>query len=74
MPVAQLPAIWVGTLIKNFPMALLWNLFAAGPVSRLVFGRFFSHVGMHDRESDGSLVPDARSGLVPEYVEADSRD
>lgn len=37
MPVAQLPAIWVGTVIKNFPMALLWNLFAAGPVTRLAF-------------------------------------
>lgn len=40
-PVSQLPAIWVGTLIKNFPMALLWNLFAAGPISRLVFGKLF---------------------------------
>lgn len=32
--VLQLPAMWVGTVLKNFPMALLWNLFAAGPVSR----------------------------------------
>ena len=40
-PISQLPAIWVGTLIKNFPMALLWNLFAAGPFSRLVFGKLF---------------------------------
>lgn len=36
-PVSQLPAIWVGTVLKNFPMALLWNLFAAGPVTRLLF-------------------------------------
>lgn len=36
-PAAQLPAIWAGTLIKNFPMALLWNLFAAGPITRLLF-------------------------------------
>lgn len=40
-PVNQLPAIWVGTLIKNFPMALLWNLFAAGPFSRLVYRKIF---------------------------------
>ena len=40
-PLSQLPAIWVGTVIKNFPMALLWNLFAAGPFSRLVFGKLF---------------------------------
>lgn len=41
----QLPAILVGTLIKNFPMALLWNLFAAGPLSRLIFSKCFSRVG-----------------------------
>lgn len=41
----QLPAVWVGTVLKNFPMALLWNLFAAGPLSRLLFARYFSHLG-----------------------------
>lgn len=45
-PVSQLPAIWIGTLIKNFPMALLWNLFGAGPLTRLVFNKCFSRVGM----------------------------
>lgn len=44
-PVAQLPAIWVGTVIKNFPMALLWNIFAAGPASRWAFGCFFARLG-----------------------------
>lgn len=38
----QLPAYWVGTVLKNFPMALLWNLFAAGPLSRLLFRRAFA--------------------------------
>ena len=38
----QLPALWAGTLLKNFPMALLWNLFAAGPVTRLLFRRIFA--------------------------------
>lgn len=38
----QLPAYWVGTVLKNFPMALLWNLFAAGPITRLVFRRIFA--------------------------------
>lgn len=42
-PLSQLPAIWVGTVIKNFPMALLWNLFAAGPFSRLVYRKIFLH-------------------------------
>ncbi len=40
-PIIQLPAIWVGTVLKNFPMALLWNLFAAGPLSRLIFRKLF---------------------------------
>lgn len=51
MPVMQLPAIFVGTLIKNFPMALLWNLFAAGPISRLVFEKCFSHAGERQEEA-----------------------
>lgn len=40
-PVSQFPAIWVGTVLKNFPMALIWNLFAAGPLSRLLFRSLF---------------------------------
>lgn len=42
-PISQLPAIWAGTLIKNFPMALLWNLFAAGPLTRFLFGKIFKN-------------------------------
>lgn len=52
--VMQLPAIFVGTLIKNFPMALLWNLFAAGPITRLVFAKRFSHAG----EKQGEAAPE----------------
>ncbi|MBR1455756.1 MAG: hypothetical protein IJ594_01180 [Oscillospiraceae bacterium] len=40
-PVGQLPAIWVGTVIKNFPMAFFWNMFAAAPFTRRVFGLLF---------------------------------
>lgn len=40
-PVNQLPAIWVGTVLKNFPMALIWNLFAAGPLTRVLFRTLF---------------------------------
>lgn len=39
--IINLPAIWVGTVIKNFPMALLWNLFAAAPLTRLLFRTIF---------------------------------
>lgn len=47
MPLTQLGAIWVGTLIKNFPMALLWNVFAAAPLSRLLLRTAFARVGEH---------------------------
>lgn len=42
VPVSQIPAVWVGTVLKNFPMALLWNLFAAGPLTRFLFRRLFA--------------------------------
>lgn len=57
-PFTQLPAIWVSTLIKNFPMALLWNLLAAGPISRVVFRTLFSHAG------EGKAKSRVNSGAV----------
>lgn len=38
---SQLPAIWVGTMLKNFPMAFLWNLYAAAPFTHWLFGALF---------------------------------
>jgi hypothetical protein len=40
-PIYQLPAIWVGTVIKNFPMAFFWNMFAATGFTRFVFNLIF---------------------------------
>lgn len=40
-PVWQLPAIWVGTFIKNFPMAFFWNMFAAAPFTHWISGKIF---------------------------------
>ena len=36
--IINLPAIWVGTVIKNFPMAFFWNMFFAAPLTRMIFG------------------------------------
>ena len=36
----NLPAIFVGTLLKNFPMAFFWNMFAAAPFCHLVFDKY----------------------------------
>ena len=41
-PVYQLPAIWVGTFLKNFPMAFFWNMFAAAPFTHWIFEKIFS--------------------------------
>ncbi len=43
-PVLNLPAIWVGTVLKNFPMAFFWNMFAAAPFTNWVCGKCF-HLG-----------------------------
>lgn len=43
-PVWQLPAIWVGTFIKNFPMAFFWNMFAAAPFTHWISGKMSSIV------------------------------
>ena len=40
-PLSQLPAIWVGTLFKNFPMAFFWNMFAAAPFTHWLFKKIF---------------------------------
>lgn len=41
MSITQLPAIWAGTIIKNFPMAFFWNMFAAAPFTHWLFNRLF---------------------------------
>lgn len=37
----QLLSIWIELTIRNFPMAFFWQLFAAGPLVRKVFGKLF---------------------------------
>ena len=37
----NLPAIWVGTVIKNLPMAFFWNMFFAAPFTHWIFGKLF---------------------------------
>lgn len=38
---ADLPAVWIGTVLKNFPMAFFWNMYAAAPFTHLVCGALF---------------------------------
>lgn len=37
----QIVAKWIQTTVMNFPMALGWQIFVAGPVVRLIFGKLF---------------------------------
>ena len=37
-PAGELVATWLQTVACNFPMALLWQLFVAGPVVRTIVG------------------------------------
>ena len=39
---AELVAKWIQTTVMNFPMALGWQLFVAGPVVRFLFGKIFA--------------------------------
>ena len=36
-----LPAVCLGTVFKNFPMAFFWNFFAAAPFTHWLCGRLF---------------------------------
>lgn len=38
---AQVVATWMELTVKNFPMAFFWQLFAAGPLIRFIFGKMF---------------------------------
>ena len=40
-PVQELPLLWLGTVLKNFPMAFFWNFFAAAPFTHWLFGLLF---------------------------------
>ncbi len=48
----DLPAIWIGTVLKNFPMAFFWNMFAASGLTRLIFGVVFREKGKNKQKEE----------------------
>ena len=40
-PVWNLPVLWIGTMLKNYPMAFFWNMFAAAPFTNWITGKLF---------------------------------
>ena len=41
---SQLIAVWLQTTVINFPMALCWQIFFAGPAVRNIFGFFMRRI------------------------------
>ena len=48
---AEFVAVWLQTTAFNFPMALCWQIFVAGPLVRNVFGFFVRIFSKQDSES-----------------------
>ena len=51
----QFIADWFATIVKNFPMALFWQLFWAGPFVRLLFRTIFKkqlNTGYHEEANE----------------------
>ena len=40
-PGKEIVAVWLQTTAMNFPMALCWQIFFAGPLARLIFRTIF---------------------------------
>ncbi|MDD4509246.1 MAG: hypothetical protein PHN26_09985 [Eubacteriaceae bacterium] len=49
----ELPAIWAGTVIKNFPMAFFWNMYAAAPATHFLFKLIFERHPQTGAEAQG---------------------
>ena len=47
----NLPAIWLGTIFKNFPMAFFWNMFFATGFTRFVFSLIFREKAKNSSET-----------------------
>lgn len=41
-PLTRLPALWLSTLLKNLPMALVWSILVAAPLCRWLLRRLTS--------------------------------
>lgn len=48
----NLPAIWLGTIFKNFPMAFFWNIFFATGFTRFVFSLIFREKVKNSSETE----------------------
>ncbi|MDD6254395.1 MAG: hypothetical protein PUA82_00020 [Eubacteriales bacterium] len=54
-PLSSLPAVFIGTVIKNFPVAFFWNMFAAAPFCHFVFDKYNESKLMRAKDRTGIM-------------------
>ncbi len=54
-------AVWVQTTALNFPMALCWQIFFAGPLVRLIFRAIFVYPAQHSAKKKAALAATAEA-------------
>ena len=47
-PGSEIIAVWFQTTVMNFPMALCWQIFGAGPLGRLIFRTVMKAMGKQE--------------------------
>lgn len=57
-PVSQFFAIWLGTFMKNLPMAFLWNMFIAAPLTHFLFNLMFEKKNARAEAEDEAKLRD----------------
>ncbi len=55
----QIVAVWLQKLIINFPMALCWQIFFAGPFTRNVFGGVMKLISRKTGDTEEDVMEDA---------------
>ena len=53
---SEIVAVWLQTVAFNFPMALFWQIFVAGPLVRNVFGFFIKTFSKQESQSVSTAV------------------
>ena len=70
-PGSQIVAVWLQTAAMNFPMALCWQVFFAGPLVRLVFRVLFRRTkrlrSTHETMNSGGRVTSQGSRPLSVY-------
>lgn len=67
-PLFRLPAIWIGTAMKNFPMAFFWNMFVAAPLIHWIFENGTAEPTKQSPDNIKRKPPPHGEGLFYRYI------